>query len=83
MGLRSLRHGNAHLAFASPVDIQYSTTTREGAIYAQGTIQPAETAGFALGPSLPVGNQGWKTHNTHYATFSNTQHAAADVGGKA
>ena len=83
MGLRSLRHGNAHLIFTSPVDIQYSTTTGEGAIYAEGTIRPADTTGFALGPSVPIGNHGWKTHNTHYATFSNSQHTAADVGGKA
>ena len=83
VGLRSLQHGNGHLTFASPVDIQYNTITGEGAIYAQGTLRPTDTAGFEFGPWVPVGDQGWKTHNKHRATFRKAQDKAGKVGGKA
>jgi hypothetical protein len=70
MGLRALRHGNGQLTFAAPVDVEYSTDTGEGAIYAQATLRPEGSSGFELGPWSPVGDEGWKTHNSYRAPFS-------------
>ncbi|MFY9646742.1 MAG: hypothetical protein WAK29_16295, partial [Terriglobales bacterium] len=69
MGLRSLQHGNGALTFAMPVDVEYNTNTGEGAIYAQGTPRPGDSAGFELAPWVPVGDEGWKTHNRNRAPF--------------
>jgi hypothetical protein len=83
MGLRSLRHGEAQLTFAAPVDVEYITNTGEGLIYAQGT-QPFENrSGFELGLWLPVGNEGWKTHNRNRASFRKTEDKARKMEGKA
>jgi hypothetical protein len=73
MGLRALRHGNGQLTFAAQVDVEYSTDTGEGAIYAQATQRPENSYGFALGPWGPVGDQGWKTHASYRAPFSKIQ----------
>ncbi len=69
MGLRSLRHGNGHLTFAAPVDVEYSTDREEGAIYAQGTSNPEHRSGFELGAWTPVADESWKTHNRNRAWF--------------
>ena len=74
MGLRSLQHGNGALTFAMPVDVEYNTNTGEGAIYAQGTPRPGDSAGFELAPWAPVGDEGWKTHNRNRAPFRKARH---------
>jgi hypothetical protein len=69
MGLRSLQHGKEQLIFSAPVDIEYSAIAGEGSIYALGHPVPEKNSGFELSPWLPVGDDGWKTHNTHSASF--------------
>jgi hypothetical protein len=69
MGLRSLRHNAHQLAFEVPVDIEYNAVTGEGEIYAQGVLQPQHLSGFSIGPWRPVAEEGWKTHNSHRASF--------------
>jgi hypothetical protein len=69
IGLRSLRHGESHLSFAAPVDVEYSTASGEGAAFAQGTEKPETTAGFEVGPWGPVGDDAWRTDNRHRASF--------------
>jgi len=74
VGLRSLRHSGAQLSFAAPVDVEYSTVAETGTVYAQGVSQPESKGGFALGTWGPVGDEGWKTNNTHRASFRKVQH---------
>ena len=69
VGLRSLQHEKGHLTFATPVDVEYSTIAGAGAIYTQGAPRPEDSTGFELGPWLPVGDEGWKTHNSNRASF--------------
>lgn len=69
MGLRSLQHGSAQLEFAAPVDAEYSTNTGEGTIYASGVPPTANNHGFKVGPWLPIGDEDWKTHNSHRASI--------------
>ncbi len=69
MGLRSLQHGKAQLIFSAPVDVEYSTVAGEGTIYAQGNPRPEDSTGFEVGPWLPIGDEGWKTHNSNRASF--------------
>ena len=83
IGSRSLQHGQARMVFAVPVDLEYSTATGEGTIYAQGTLSPEDRTGFELGPWVPVGDEGWKTHNKNRAPFRNAQDKAGKVKGKA
>jgi len=83
IGSRTLQHGNAQLTFAAPVDVEYSTITGEGTIYAQGTFQPKDSTGFELGPWAPVGDEGWKTHNNNRAPFWKAQDKAEKVGDNA
>jgi hypothetical protein len=73
IGLRSLRHGNAELTFVTPVDVEYSTKTEEGTIFAQGALPPENNRGFEVGPWLPVGDEGWRTHNRHRASIRKVQ----------
>jgi hypothetical protein len=80
MGLRSLQQGNGQLVFDTPVDVEYSAITGEGAIYAQGTVPPGDRAGFELGPWVPVGDEGWKTHNRYRATLRKAQDKGRKVG---
>ena len=82
MGLRSLHHGNCQLKFVMPVDVEYSTITRQGTIYSQAALRPEDSTGFELGPWALVGDEGWKTHNTNRARFSKTQDEARKAGGK-
>jgi len=74
MGLRFLRHGTGQLTFSTPVDVEYSAMTGEGAIYAQGSPVPEDRTGFDLGPWAPIGDEGWKTHNRNRASFRKAQH---------
>ena len=83
MGLRLLRHGNSRLSFATPVDVEYSTITGEGTIYAQGSLRPGDSTGFELRPWEPVGDEDWKTHNTNRAPFRKAHDKAGKVGGRA
>ncbi len=69
IGLLSLKHGNAQLTFPAPVDVAYDTIAGAGELYAQGRFSPADSAGFHLGPWVPVAEQGWKTHNTQSRIF--------------
>jgi hypothetical protein len=69
MGLRLLRHGNGLLTFASPVDIEYSTASDQGVVYAQGTLLQKDERGFKLDSWCPIGDQSWKTHNSYRASF--------------
>ena len=69
MGMRTLRHGDRKLTFVAPVDITYSPASREGTIYAQGTPQPEDSRGFELRNWGPIADEGWKTNNTHRASF--------------
>jgi hypothetical protein len=80
MGLRSLHYGDGLLMFAAPVDVEYRTIAGEGAIYAQGTLVPEEGCGFELSPWVPVGDDGWKTHNTHRASFRKAEGKGRKVG---
>jgi hypothetical protein len=80
MGLRSLHHGDGLLMFAAPVDVEYSTIAGEGAIYAQGTLEPEESCGFELSPWVPVGDDGWKTHAAHRASLSKADGKGRKVG---
>jgi hypothetical protein len=75
VGLRSLRHSGAQLSFAASVDMEYSTVAGTGTVYAQGVAQPESEDGFELGTWGPVGDEGWKTHNTHRASFTKVQHS--------
>ncbi|MFP5229469.1 MAG: hypothetical protein ACLGXA_17800 [Acidobacteriota bacterium] len=70
MGLRSLRHGDRDFRFAAPVDIEYCLSTGAGTLYAQGSLRPDTSLGFAIGPWTPVGDDAWKTHNRYRATFA-------------
>jgi hypothetical protein len=83
MGARSLRHGLSELTFATPGDIEYSTSTGEGTIYAQGDLQPESAHGFQLGPWRPVADEGWKTHNRNRVSFFKVQDKPGNVGGEA
>jgi hypothetical protein len=69
VGLRSLRHGESHLSFAAPVDVEYSTASGEGAAFAQGSEKPETIAGFEVGPWGPVGDDAWRTDSRHRASF--------------
>ncbi len=69
MGLRSLSHGDGRLAFAVPIDVEYSTDTGEGVLYAQGALLAVDSRGFEIGPWSPVGDERWKTHNNFRAPF--------------
>lgn len=69
MGLRSLRHGNNLLTFTSPVDIEYSTASDEGVVYAQGARLHDVVNGFTLDSWSSVGDEGWKTQNSYRARF--------------
>jgi hypothetical protein len=51
------------------VDIEYSTITGEGMIYAQGFLEPERRQVFQLDPWIPVGDDGWKTHNKTRTSF--------------
>jgi hypothetical protein len=73
MGLRSLQHGDEQLTFDTPVDVEYSTITGEGSIYAQGTPPPGVCVGFEVAPWVEVGDAGWKTHNRNRAPFRKAQ----------
>jgi hypothetical protein len=79
MGLRSLRHGNGHLTFSLPVDVEYGTDREEGAIYAQGILQPEKSRGFELGPWTPAGDESWKTHNRNRASFRKAQKKSGKI----
>jgi hypothetical protein len=83
MGLRSLRHGEGQLTFTMPVDVEYSTHTGEGLIYAQGTPPPENRSGFELGPWVPVGGEGWKTHNSNCASVRKAEDKARKMEGNA
>jgi hypothetical protein len=83
IGSRSLRHGDSYLAFADPVDMEYSTTSGEGSIYAQGACQPENSSGFGLGSWVEAGSESWRTHNTHRAAFGKTRDRAGKGGGEA
>jgi hypothetical protein len=83
MGLRSLQHGDHKLTFANPVDVDYSVGAGEGVIYAQGTLPLHDSCGFALSDWCPVGDEGWKTHNTHRASFRKALDKREKVGDKA
>ena len=82
LGLSSLRHGDGQLAFDIPVDIEYNTVTGDGAIYATGAPQPTSERGFRLSPWGQVGAEGWRTHNTHRASFNQAGDYAKKMGGK-
>jgi hypothetical protein len=83
MGLQSLQHGKGELIFSSPVDVEYHTIEGEGTIYAQGTLALEKSGGFELNPWVPVGDYGWKTHNTHRASFSKGSGKGRKVGHEA
>ncbi len=82
MGARSLRHGGKQMTFATPVDVEYSTNTEEGSIYAQGTLPPESVSGFDVGSWAAVGDEGWKTHNNYRASFM-AEDKARKMEGKA
>jgi hypothetical protein len=69
LGLRSLKHGNDSLGFATPVDVEYCVDTGDGKLYAQGSQDPEVAAGFNLGSWNPIAGEGWKTLNRTCATF--------------
>ena len=83
MGLRSLRHNAHQLAFDTPVDIEYNTVTGEGKIYAQGVLQPQHMLGYSIRHWRPVAEQGWKTHNSHRASFVKSDNSSRKEGHKA
>ena len=79
MGLRTMRHGNGRFTFPVPVDVEYSTDTGEGTIYAQAALRPEDSRCFQFDSWVPVGDKGWKTHNSTCAAFRK----AEDKTGKA
>jgi hypothetical protein len=79
MGLRSLRHGEGRLTFAVPVDVEYSLVAGKGTIYAQESSQPEMSRGFDVGPSRPIGEEGWKTHNRNRALFARAHDTTEEV----
>ena len=83
MGMRTLRHGDRKLTFVAPVDITYSPASREGTIYAQGTPQPEDSRGFELRNWGPIADEGWKTNNTHRASFSGKSGQSMTFGDEA
>lgn len=83
MGLRSLRHGECQLTFSVPVDVEYIVAVEAGTIYAQGSPQPQASRGFETGPSSPVAEESWKTHNRNRATFVRTHDKTERVEEKA
>jgi hypothetical protein len=83
IGLRSLQHGTHRLTFAAAVDVDYSPLTGEGTIYAQGAQPPKENCGFQLHPWSPIGDESWKTNNTHRASFRKNSDGRQKVGDEA
>lgn len=70
MGLRRLRHAASELAFPVPVDMTYKVAEAVGTLYAQGALEPERTSGFRLDLWVPIGEETWKTLNTHRAVFT-------------
>lgn len=70
MGLRRLRHGDHELALDAPVDASYNAGTGVGTIYAQGVLTAVTATGFLVGESAPIGEEAWKTHNSHRVEFA-------------
>ncbi len=83
MGLRSLRHNGHELTFDVPVDVEYNAVTGKGEIYAQGVLHPQPVHGFDVGPWTPVGEEGWKTHNSSRASFKKIENTGRKVEDKA
>jgi hypothetical protein len=73
MGAGWLRHGEARLSFAAPVDIVYDADAGCGTVYAQGAMRPVDQLGFEFGKWGPAGDEGWKTHNKFRADFDKAE----------
>lgn len=69
LGLLRLRHGSSEISFALPVDMTYDADDGTGTLYAQGRLDPKNKLGFHLAPSTHIGEESWKTLNTHRASF--------------
>lgn len=69
IGLLRLRDGISELTFGLPVDVTYDGDHGSGTLYAQGTPHPEITRGFHLAPWAHIGEESWKTLNTHRASF--------------
>jgi hypothetical protein len=82
IGLRSFQHGNDKLTFVTPVDVDYCVSAGEGVIYTQTVLPPEQSYGFELGDWCPVGDEGWKTHNTQWASFRKVSGHGKKVGDK-
>ena len=73
MGLRSLRHGDSELIFASPIDATYDSATGTGIIYGQGNVAPERSDGFHFDSSAPNVEKSWKTASLNSASFSRSR----------
>jgi len=73
IGVRMLRQAGNEFIFASRVDLEYYADKRYGALFANGTPQPEAIRGFELAPWVPVGDEGWRTHNANSAAFRSVQ----------
>lgn len=61
IGLRSIQHGENQLSFAIPVDLEYSTASGQGVVFAQGAERPLATKGFDVTAWTRVTEDAWKT----------------------
>ena len=69
MGVRRMQHGPAVMDFSFPVDMTYSCDNEEGVLYTQSVPACELMEEFKLDPWVPIGEEGWKTLNTHRAVF--------------